>query len=141
VKKERGENLVIFRRGKGDLPKGKINSEFRTGEKRNSGKPNTKFRFRMAEALREVKEETGLQEVVVVRKLKSTYHAYYEKKQRILKKTRWFEMAAPSGQTLVPQAEEDILYVRWFKPEELGIVLENTYPSLKKMITEYCSLI
>ena len=126
VKNERGEVLFIFRRGKWDLPKGKVETNYELR--------NTNDEFIRAEAIREVKEETGLQQVDIIRQLDSTYHVYYEKGKQILKETFWFEMFAPGDQELAPQTEEEITEVKWFKPEEVDEVLENTFESLKAMI-------
>src|SRR5688572_22575590 len=57
--------LLIFCRGKWDLPKGKLDE----GEEL------------VACALREVKEETGLSNLVYEKSLCITYHTYYEKGQ------------------------------------------------------------
>jgi ADP-ribose pyrophosphatase YjhB (NUDIX family) len=118
VKNERGERLFIFRLGKWDLPKGKL-----------SGKESAK-----EAAIREVKEETGLQKVKITGTLPSTWHIYSGKGKQILKQTHWFEMKANSNQPLIPQTEEDISDVRWFRKENIGIVLENTYGSIKEII-------
>ncbi|MFH1296320.1 MAG: NUDIX domain-containing protein [Bacteroidota bacterium] len=155
VRNEQGEVLFIHRKGRWDLPKGKINYELRITnrspamsginsaelgeanyELQNSKREtrNAKRETRRTEAIREVKEETGLREVEVVRKLKPTYHVYHEKGKRMLKKTWWFEMMAPGDQPLTPQTEEEILYVRWFRLDELVVVLENTFGSLREMI-------
>lgn len=128
VKNEKGEILFINRRGKWDLPKGKVDKNEELGMRNEE--------FIRVEAIREVKEETGLVEVEVVRKLQPTYHIYHEKGKQILKETCWFEMLASGDQKLVPQTEEEITEVRWFKPEELDVVLENTFESLKTMIDQ-----
>ena len=136
VKNERGEILFIFRRGKWDLPKGKVEGRRMKNEEggtKDEGRISN-FEFRISEAIREVKEETGLVEVTVVKELNPTYHIYYEKGKQILKETYWFEMLALGTQKLVPQTQEEITEVRWFKPEELDVVLENTFESLKEMI-------
>ena len=138
VKNEKGEILFINRRGKWDLPKGKIEGR-RTkdeGREKKSEKRKAKSEWLIAEAIREVKEETGLVEVEVVRKLQPTYHIYHEKGKQILKETCWFEMLASGDQKLVPQTEEDIMEVRWFRQEEIDVVLENTFESLKTMIDQ-----
>src|SRR5690606_12255253 len=62
VLNEKGEALLIFRRGKWDLPKGKLDP----GEDLATC------------ALREVKEETGLESVEIVEPLLITWHTYYE---------------------------------------------------------------
>jgi 8-oxo-dGTP pyrophosphatase MutT (NUDIX family) len=119
VKNERGERLFIFRLGKWDLPKGKL-----------SGKETPE-----QAAIREVKEETGLQELQIKGPLPSTYHIYTRKGKQILKQTYWFEMEATSTQSLIPQTAEDITEVRWFRNEQLDMILENTYNSLKEIVT------
>ncbi|MCB9285061.1 MAG: NUDIX domain-containing protein [Lewinellaceae bacterium] len=88
--------LFIFRREKWDLPKGKIEP----GE--------TPPRA----AIREVQEETGLDEVSIVRDLCSTYHTYREKGKRVLKRTWWYEMQT-NEENLIPQIEEDIELAVW----------------------------
>ena len=92
VNNEKGETLLIFRRGFWDLPKGKIEE----GEKKK------------AAAVREVQEETGLQQVELKDFIGKTYHTYKDhKKRRVLKLTYWYSMQTSDSQ-LIPQAEEDI---------------------------------
>ncbi|NQV01159.1 MAG: NUDIX domain-containing protein, partial [Bacteroidia bacterium] len=145
VRNEDGEILFIHRRGRWDLPKGKLEiGNSKLGKKKSEtchceehsdeAKREANNEWRKSEAIREVKEETGLLEVEVIRKMKPTYHVYQERGRRMLKKSYWFEMSAPKAQKLIPQLEEDIRYVRWFKPEELSVVLENTFGSLREMI-------
>ena len=62
VLNEHNEALLIFRKGKWDLPKGKLDS----GES-------------IAEcAVREVKEETGLKDITLKEALTTTYHTYHD---------------------------------------------------------------
>ena len=110
--------LVIFRRGKWDLPKGKIDKDER----------------RKHAALREVREETGLDALLIVRSYDKTYHVYTEKNAQILKKTYWYEMAAVTSEPLKPQAEEDITDIRWFEPDELGEVFKNTFTLIQRLL-------
>ena len=121
VRNERNEILFIFRRGHWDLPKGKIDN-------RNGGKEKRK-----AAALREVAEETGVFIADVVSKKGRTFHIFFEKRERYLKKTWWYEMRAPADQPLVPQTEEDITEVAWIPQERLKEVLAGAYPSLLKL--------
>lgn len=99
-----GDVLAIFRRGFWDLPKGKIDK----GEKKK------------AAARREVMEETGLSNVVLEHKLINTYHTYRhpQRKDRILKKTYWYQMSA-QNEILSPQSEEDIEQAIWLPSNEL----------------------
>ncbi len=112
VKNSAGEYLLIYRRGKWDLPKGKVDD----GED-----------FPEA-ALREVSEETGLKNIKIVAPLMSTYHTYPLKKKLVLKKTYWFQMDFTGDESLIPQKEEDIEEARWFKTSELHEPFKNTFP-------------
>jgi 8-oxo-dGTP pyrophosphatase MutT (NUDIX family) len=111
---KKGEFLIIKRRGFWDLPKGKL----KTGED-----------FETA-ALREVEEETGLQELVTVQPLISTYHTYRMSDQLILKKTAWFEMHYPGSAEPVLEAKEGITEYRWVKTGKTGFIKKNTHMSI-----------
>jgi 8-oxo-dGTP pyrophosphatase MutT (NUDIX family) len=112
VRNKRGEYLLIYRRGKWDLPKGKLDN----GEN-----------YQQA-ALREVEEETGLSHLELERPLMSTYHTYPLKGKTVLKKTYWFSMYYGADDTPVPETEEDIEEARWFSPETLDEPFKNTFP-------------
>jgi 8-oxo-dGTP pyrophosphatase MutT (NUDIX family) len=118
VMNERGEVLFMFRKGKWDLPKGKLDPD-ETME---------------ACALREVKEETGLIQVEMKNFLLITEHLYTERGQLILKKSHWYRMEAGSHQHLIPQTEEEISELRWLAPADFKIVLANTYPSIVEVL-------
>ena len=80
--------LSIFRRGFWDLPKGKIEKEESCEDA----------------ALREVIEETGVENLKIVRYLTDTYHTYFDsrKNRRVLKHSFWYEMNS-SDVNLKPQ--------------------------------------
>ena len=120
VRNSKDELLMIFRKGKWDLPKGK---------KDRGEKPRQT-------ALREVSEETGIIDLSITKKLENTYHTYKEKKQLILKKTFWYEMYSKQ-ENLTPQTEEEITEARWIKTSELADVLENTFLSVSRLISKY----
>lgn len=122
VRNPRGEYLFIKRLGKWDLPKGKLNKN----EAPSQG------------ALREVTEETGLVNLSLVKPLASTFHIYTDRKgKEVLKETYWFEMMCKQEQKLVPQLEEYITEVKWLKTSELEAALQNTYASLRHLLTDY----
>jgi len=121
VRNKSGEILFIYRLGKWDLPK---------------GKPEGKEK-RKATAIREVMEETGLKKVKIIKKLTPTYHTYIKGGKRILKKTVWYEMYASGKQELVPQKEEDITDITWFKVSKIDKPLSNTYLSISEIINDY----
>jgi 8-oxo-dGTP pyrophosphatase MutT (NUDIX family) len=108
---DNGEILMIFRRSKWDLPKGKL-------EKDESLEVC---------AERETKEETGLKEIILQKFLLTTYHTYTDKKQLIIKDTHWFLFKAPGVQELKPQTEEDIAKAEWVHPANLTRYLANSF--------------
>jgi ADP-ribose pyrophosphatase YjhB (NUDIX family) len=120
VRNEKNEILVIYRSGKWDLPKGKIDKNKET--------------IKQA-ALREVQEETGLNTVTVKGKLMTTYHLYFRKEKMILKPTYWFEMFAESSNELIPEVKEDISLVSWVRKDEIPGILKNTYHSLEELFS------
>ena len=115
---EQDEILMIFRMSKWDLPKGKLDPGETIEEC----------------ALREVKEETGLTNVVLGKELGITFHTYTERGTLILKETHWFEMKAVGNETLIPQTEEDILEVKWVDKDGLEECKKNSYPGIVEML-------
>lgn len=118
VTNEKDEILLIHRRGKWDLPKGKLDK----GEKLEDC------------AVREVEEETGLQKVKLTAPLMITYHTYHEGTRFILKESHWYTMSVSGRQVLVPQAEEDIHEIVWVKPAGLPPYLAEAFPSVKDVL-------
>lgn len=113
VRNEAHEILMIFRLGKWDFPKGKVEE----GEQ-------------LAEAaLREVQEETGLHDITLKEPLPSTFHTYELHGEPILKETHWYAMQAPK-QPLTPQTAEDISQAVWVPIEKVDANMQDSYPSL-----------
>jgi ADP-ribose pyrophosphatase YjhB (NUDIX family) len=121
----KGEMLLIFRNGKWDIPKGKL----KRGEDIQEG------------ALREVEEECNVKGLKITGEYQSTYHLYEMKGKKVVKKTFWYEMSCPENQELIPQTEEGITEVRWFRREEMEEVLENTYSSVREVLLEAVKVI
>ena len=120
VLNEDGKVLMIYRRGKWDLPKGK----------RDDGEEISYC------ALREVSEETGLQQLTLADKVCDTYHVYSQNGQNLLKCTAWFKMYGTSKEKLVPQREENILEARWIAERELGPIVFKSYDAIREVLTE-----
>jgi 8-oxo-dGTP pyrophosphatase MutT (NUDIX family) len=120
VQNDNRDVLLIYRRGKWDLPKGKIenNEPLELG------------------AEREVKEETGLTDLMLRRPLHITYHTYAEKGKDILKETHWYLFDAPGSQPLAPQTEEDINEVIWVSKDKVVNYKKNTYALIKDVLAE-----
>lgn len=114
-----GKILFIFRLGKWDLPKGKV-EEGETLE---------------VSAIREVEEECGISNLTILNHLKDTYHIYELNDKLVLKQSVWYEMKTDDTSKLIPQTEENITDARWMNDEEIqNEVLKNTYPSIREII-------
>ena len=114
----RGELLVIYLRGRWDLPKGHIEP----GEQS------------CVAALREVREETGVEaELVGSEPLMTTLHAYDTYGRWELKSTDWWQMRA-STVALKAQAEEGIADVEWCGGAELDERINASYPTIKEVV-------
>ena len=118
---EKGELLLIYRKGKWDLPKGKLDD----GENLEDC------------ALREVREETGLDKVEMREPLTTTWHTYHEGARFILKETHWYTMHASSAEELKPQLTEQIHEIKWVEAEELEKYFHNSFPLIEDVIKLY----
>jgi 8-oxo-dGTP pyrophosphatase MutT (NUDIX family) len=110
------ELLMIFRRGKWDLPKGKLDP----GES-----PE-------ACALREVSEETGVSNLQLNKLVGTTQHEYFDTwvNAEVTKIIYWYAMQVNGHPLLIPQIEEDIDVAEWANPQKVQANLENSYPSI-----------
>lgn len=118
------KTLLIYRKGRWDIPKGKIDK----GEKK-----------RIC-AVREVEEETGVKAEIIA-KICTTWHTYVTNKKYILKKTHWYRMRCLDDQNLAPQAEENILDAKWLTLSEMRSALYDSYRSIRVVIQEYHKLL
>jgi 8-oxo-dGTP pyrophosphatase MutT (NUDIX family) len=117
VKNEQQSVLLIFRREKWDLPKGKVDD----GETIEEA------------ALREVKEECGLQNLVLLKNIGIIYHIYFHKQKWVLKDTHWFDMKGTLLDPLIPQLEEDITSMEWVDANDERWK-KNTFPSILQVM-------
>lgn len=118
VTNEQDQVLFMKRRGKWDLPKGKLDPD-ETLEQC---------------AIREVEEETGLKNLTLVQPLLVTYHTYTENGKPILKESHWYHLKVSGTQELQPQLEEQITSLEWMNLNEITPVFENTFQSIKDVI-------
>ena len=118
VLSKKDEVLMIFRHGRWDLPKGK----------KNSGEKNRET------AVREVMEETGLNQLEVKNKLLITYHFYRRNKRLIIKKTHWFLMKARRKQEMVPAIKEGIEKVKWIPFDKARKKSNKTFRSITEVL-------
>lgn len=116
VKRE-DKYLFIYRNGFWDLPKG----HWEEGESIEQT------------ALREVREECGLNDLVLGEKIGESYHTYFMHGRWELKQTHWYNMKSQT-QTLIPQTEEGITKALWIGKDRIEEVLLGCYPSLRDLL-------
>lgn len=117
VENRRGDYLLIKRDGLWDLPKGHQEA----GE-------DIKVT-----ALREVQEETGVDDLSLGDLVCVTDHCYKRNGIWHLKHTWWYRMYYLKPLDLTPQTEEDITKAAWVAKSSLPPFLKNTYPSIKEV--------
>lgn len=112
------ELLLIYRYGKWDLPKGHLEK----GETLEQC------------ALREVAEETGLEDLAISHTLGITEHTYFDKwlNSDAIKEVHWYTMITFS-RTTFPQLQEGIEWIRWVAKDDLGSFLYSSYPNIREI--------
>ena len=121
VQNEKKEILFIFRRGKWDLPKGKIEND-ETPE---------------ICAAREIEEETGVKNLILKHKIGETYHIYKENETMILKTSHWFYFISNEQQDTAAQTEEDISEVKWIHTRSIKEPMANTYQNIRDILSVF----
>jgi len=120
VSNRRGDYLLINRNGLWDLPKGHQEA----GEEIE------------ITAIREVREETGVDQLELGNLICITDHCYRRNGIWHLKHTWWFNMLYNDPVDLSPQKEEDITKAAWVAKSSLPAFLKNTYPSISEVFRE-----
>lgn len=120
VSNRRGDFLLINRNGLWDLPKGHQD-------------PGEDI---AATALREVQEETGIDDLILRGLICITDHCYRRDGIWHLKHTWWYDMLYTDPTDLTPQHEEDISKAAWVAKSSLPPFLLNTYPSIVEVFRE-----
>jgi ADP-ribose pyrophosphatase YjhB (NUDIX family) len=121
VQNENKDLLFIFRKGKWDLPKGKMEK-------------NEKEEICAA---REIEEETGVKNLTYKKKAGDTYHIYDEFGKHFLKISHWYYFTCKGKQVLEPQTTEDITQVKWFKTKDIKKPIANTYATIKDILSNF----
>lgn len=117
--------LLIHRRGRWDLPKGKLDE----GEDIQTC------------ALREINEETGAENLTIEQPLQVTYHTYMEKGEHLLKESHWYLVAAAEKSALKPQTEEDIAQCIWVPVGELSPYIGGAFGSVADVLQQGIELL
>ncbi len=116
-----GQILFIFRYGKWDLPKGKVEAL----EKKEEA------------AVREVTEETDIHQLEIQYPLTRTLHVYDDRGKRFIKHTWWYHMKTTEHKVPTPQKEEGITHAEWIDRSRLSEIIKNTYPSIIEVINSF----
>lgn len=112
------ELLLIHRLGHWDLPKGKLDE----GESLEEC------------ALREIKEETGADHLVLEKPLQITYHAYHQDGKHLLKESHWYLVKAEQKTPLTPQTNENIAKCLWVPMDELQSYIDSAFASVADVL-------
>jgi 8-oxo-dGTP pyrophosphatase MutT (NUDIX family) len=122
VLNSKNKALWINRNNHWDLPKGKVEP----GESLEEA------------AVREVSEETGIENLKVTGDLATTYHTYDIDGVVHLKTTFWFSMQHKGGDTIgTPQSIEGITEVKWFEIPVPTKIWESTYGSIRIVMNAF----
>jgi 8-oxo-dGTP pyrophosphatase MutT (NUDIX family) len=114
------EILFIHRKGRWDLPKGKVDK----GETLPEG------------AIREVEEETGVKGLEIKKFIDTTYHILKRNGKYKLKETHWYEMYTEYDGELIPQVEEDIKKVKWKNFQKSQAAVHKSYENIKLLFPQ-----
>jgi len=120
VERSDGKILFIYRNNRWDLPKGGVE----------------KKELIIEAAQREVKEETGLADLIVINKIGETYHIFNNGKNFRLKRTYWFKMKSDYQGELFPQEEEGIISAEWINKKRIPEILKNAYENIKEIVSK-----
>lgn len=118
VQNHKKELLFIFRLGKWDLPKGKLNDKEQPA----------------IAAEREITEETGVDHLKLHHKVGETFHVYNAFGKHFLKQSDWYYFSCDTDQELQPQTEENITEVKWIPTKDIRQPMQNTYATIKDIL-------
>ena len=121
---ETNHYLFIFRNQKWDLPKGRINKNEEVKDA----------------AIREVEEETGAENLSIIKSLNTTYHIFKKNRKYRLKKTFWYLMETDYTGELTPEKKEGIEKANWIDKKLIASLKSRMYQNINLVISDYLDL-
>ncbi|MBI1836042.1 MAG: NUDIX domain-containing protein [Flavobacteriia bacterium] len=121
IVKRKNKFLFIKRNEIWDIPKGKMEKD---------ETPETT-------AIREIEEECGIKNIQLNKLISITYHTYLYHNRPTIKKTYWYSVNYKGSKLVTPQIEEGITEVKWFNKKKIGTIIENTFESIKDVLSNY----
>ncbi len=109
--------ILIYRRKKWDLPKGKLKKKEAV----------------VIGAVREAQEECNIK-VKARERICTTWHTYLRNGKYILKRTYWYEMVCLDDSKMTPQIGEEIEEVRWMDFDQTRVALYNSYRTVRHVM-------
>ena len=113
--------LFIFRNKKWDLPKGRINKNEHVKDA----------------AIREVEEETGVENLSITKPINTTYHIFKRNGKYRLKKTFWYLMETHYDGELTPEIKEGIEKAIWIDKKLIVSLRSEMYQNINLVISNY----
>ena len=121
VSNENNQILFIYKRNKWDLPKGKAEKGETIRET----------------AIREVMEETGIEDLKIDKYFSNTFHIVRNKGKYFLKETSWFLMSSNFKGKLKPQIKEGIKSVKWKTAHDIKNLKKKTYNNISIILNDF----
>ena len=113
--------LFIFRNKKWDLPKGRINKNEEVQKA----------------AIREVEEETGVENLSIIKPLNTTFHIFKRNRKHRLKKTFWYLMETDYVGELTPETKEGIEKAIWIEKKLIVSLRSEMYQNINLVISNH----
>jgi ADP-ribose pyrophosphatase YjhB (NUDIX family) len=113
--------LFIKRNGFWDIPKGKLELD---------EAPDLA-------AIREIEEECGIMATLNDQPFIITWHTYFHKNKKVLKKTYWYAHELIGSDEVTVQTEEGLTDAAWLSHDEWDQIRMNTFQSIIEVMDAY----
>ncbi|GAB5416156.1 MAG: NUDIX domain-containing protein [Crocinitomicaceae bacterium] len=121
IVKRKEKFLVIKRKGRWDIPKGRIDK----GEDAETA------------CVREIMEECGINGHSIIHPLTNTYHCMKWNGQPALKRTFWYMLTYDGPKATQPETKEDITEAKWMSRNKLLGIRKKTFGSITEVLDAF----